>query len=620
MMENKRCLIVGAGLSGLVTAKELLDVGIEDVTILEQEEDLGGVWRKYCWSTATLTSSKWITEFGSYPMPDDYPDFPTPEQMMEYLRSFANKFGLEERVRCGITLRAIERKADGKYDVVTNDSTYRDYDFVVLCTGLHGEPNMPALPGLDLFRGKVLHGSKYKTPEAFQGKRVLCTGLGESGIGINSEISSVAARTVVSATSYTPFPRIYPFTCNPIDQMMYWPIGQYMGCYQEILTFGMSWYTRLPKIFKPAYARFHRSLRWSPKEWLPEAMLPYRWHGKHWTKPGLRFGKISGNLTRPEAPTDDILFLVHSKKIVPKGRVVRFDETSAYFEDGSREEVDALVVNTGYKPTLLSIKLPNDWKYRHLDLYKGCFHPEMPNLAFVGLVRPTIGSIPAMAEMQARFVAQVFANKVKLPEPQKLEKLIKKEATQHTRECPTMQERLPHVYFFDRWMEEMAELIGCRPRIGKHLSSWKQLQAYLLGAPIPLRFRLRGPGAIANGYDRYAARVAKIYGNRFGAELRNLIFFDFFYPNVLALLLAAILFWVVKLSAGTSLGIAILFWVLYMKVDLFRYVVWFPVLLRIQAILDSTSITAGLRSNLPPYEIPNYKEPKILQTEATVVD
>ena len=71
----QRCLVIGAGVSGLVTAKELLDARITDITILESSEELGGVWHQYCWKTTTLTSSKWVTEFGSYPMPEEYPEF-----------------------------------------------------------------------------------------------------------------------------------------------------------------------------------------------------------------------------------------------------------------------------------------------------------------------------------------------------------------------------------------------------------------------------------------------------------------------------------------------------------------------------------------------------------------
>ncbi|MEM6752060.1 MAG: NAD(P)-binding domain-containing protein [Cyanobacteria bacterium P01_C01_bin.38] len=576
MNTSKKCLIVGAGVSGLVTAKELIEVGIEDITILEQEKELGGVWQKYCWNSATLTSSKWMTEFGSYPMPDDYPDFLTPEQMLIYLDSFVKEFGLEKYIRTGVTVREIHKYNSGKYEVVTDEYNYRDYDFVVLCTGLHGQPNIPKIPGLEEFEGELIHGSQYKTPEPFRDKQVLCLGLGESGIGINSEISSTAARTIVSASSYTPAPRIIAHSSNPLDQMQFWPIGQYVRDYKEILSLELSWYVRLPKLLKPLYARFHPWLNLFPKEWLPKAVIPNHWHGKYWPKPSKKYGQVSGNFTKPENPTDDILYLVHAGQIIPKGKVVRLERNSAYFEDGSREEIDSLVINTGYKSPVLSIGLPNRWHYRHQELYKGCFHPKLPNLAFVGLIRPTIGSIPAMAEMQARLVARVFSGSVKLPESEQLVKVIEKEAKKQTKECPQMQERLPHVYFFDRWMEEMAELIGSRPSFWEHFGSIKQLQAYLFGAPIPLRFRIRGYGAALNGKEQYAQRVAKVYSNNVGKFVKSQVIMAFFYPHLLTLLLLLILLWGVKLSVVISLGLAGLFWLLYMNVDLFRFVLTLP--------------------------------------------
>jgi dimethylaniline monooxygenase (N-oxide forming) len=618
MIQNKKCIIIGAGISGLVTAKELMEVGIDDLTILEKSEEFGGVWQKYCWDSTTMTSSKWITEFGSYPMPDEYPDFLKPEQMMEYLNSFAKLFRLEERIRCGVTVQSIQRNNDGKYDVVTDKNTYNDYDIVVVCSGVHGNPDIPDVPGLKDFPGTVLHGSSYKNPIPFQDKRVLCIGVGESGVGINSEISSLAARTVVSASSLPLAPRVYPHTDVPFDQLQFWPIGEYLKDYQEILNLGMSWYNRLPRSLQPAYAQFHLWLRLFPKEWLPKAVIPHHWHAKYWPKPNQN---ISGNLTRPENPTDDILYLVHTHKIVPKGRVMKFEQNRAYFEDGSFEEVDAVVVNTGYKPGLVSIKLPNNWQYQYQELYKGCFHPKMPNLAFVGLVRPTVGSIPAMAEMQARFIAQVLADNIQLPEPQKFKKIIEKEANKHARECPTMQDRVPHVYFFDRWMEEMADLIGCRPKIWYHLSSFKQLQAYLFGAPNPLRFRLRGPGAVNSGYERYAARVAKVYNTGFGSQARAVVLFFFFYPHLLTLLLVAVLFWGAKLSLGFSISIAVLFWLLYMNVDLFRLIFWLPNLLRLNLMFKKILVQYTPSPNFKPsskFKNLNYKAPEVLQTDANI--
>uniref|UniRef100_B8HKZ2 Flavin-containing monooxygenase FMO n=1 Tax=Cyanothece sp. (strain PCC 7425 / ATCC 29141) TaxID=395961 RepID=B8HKZ2_CYAP4 len=608
MESLKKCVIIGAGLSGLVTAKELLDVGFENIIILESEDDLGGVWRRYCWKSATLTSSKWITEFGSFPMPDDYPDFLTPEQMLSYLQSFVKKFDLDKYIHCGVAVKAVTTDDQGKYEVITDQQIYRDCDFVVLCTGLHGEPHLPQIPGLEKFSGEVIHGSQYKAPEPFKGKRVLCLGLGESGIGINSEISHSAARTIVSATSYTPAPRVFNYTANPFDQMQFWPIGSIMKDYQELLTLGASWYVRLPNWLKTFYVRLHPRLSCYPEPWLPKALIPYHWHGKYWPKPNEEFSQESGNLTVPGTPTDDLFYLIRVGQIIPKGKVVRFDHTTAYFEDGSHEEIDALVLNTGYKSPILSIDLPNHWQYCHQELYKGCFHPDLINLAFVGFVRPTIGSIPAMAEMQARLVAQVFSGKVKLPESKSLVELIKQEATQHAKDCPMMQKRLPHIYFFDRWMEEMAQLIGCRPTIWEYLGSWGHLQAYLLGSPMPLRFRLQGPGAVTGGKERYIARVNKVYGNSFGRLARFQVIKYFLYPYVAATTLFLLLVGILKFSLPVSLGLTVLFGLLYGSVDLFRFFVTIP--------LTASLIIQFRKQFIKPTSIPNYTSPTILQTDA----
>ena len=575
-LATKRALVIGAGLSGLVAAKELLDVGITDITIVEKDPDLGGVWRKYCWKSATLTSSKWMTEFGSFPIPSEYPDFLKPEQMMDYLRSFVTHFGLEDRMRFGVEVKEIALNSDGTYEVTTNQDIESKYDFVIISTGLHGKPSIRSVPGLENFKGTVMHGNSYSEPEQFKGKRVLCMGLGESGVGINSEISSVADRTVVSAGAYVGAIRVFPYSSKPFDQIQFWPIGRFMKDYQEVLTVQLSWITRLPEPLRSFYKNFHPILRAFPNEWVPKAYIPDYWAAKYWPKPNSTFGDMSGNLTRPGSPPDDILYLVKTGQIIPKGRVKELDENGATFVDGTREEIDIVVANTGYKAPVAAMKFPNDWEYCHKTLYKGCFHPDMPNLAFVGLVRPTIGSIPAMAEMQARLVAQQFSGQFELPEKEALRALIKKEADAHARQSPQMNDRWPHIYFFDQWMEEMAELIGCQPKLSDHLGSWKKMQAYWFGAPMPLRFRQYGPGSVADGCERYIDRVDKLYGKPPMSYVQLYITSMVFYPHLLALAIGAICFFAIHLSAAVSIGLAAVFWIAYMTSDVFRFLLSLP--------------------------------------------
>ena len=612
-MKNKRCLIIGAGLSGLVTAKELLDIGIANLTILEKSQDLGGVWLKHTWPSVTLTSSKWITEFGSYPMPDPYPDFPTPEQMVDYLQSFAQHFDLEKYICYDTTVTEIKVNGNGRYTVVTNREIYGDVTFVVVCSGLHGKPNMPEIPGLDGFTGTKIHTYAYSTPDMFRDQRVLCIGLGESGVGISSEISTVAQHTIVSARTLALAPRVYPYTNLPYDQTSNWQIAKWVKDFQEVVTVGASWYGRLPNWLQSRFVEFHPILRRFPKHWLPEVWAPYRWHGKFWPHPTGVDGNRGGNLTRPDAPSDDLFYLMETGQIQPQGLVTRFEGNRAYFEGGSSADIDAIVCSTGYQANVLELRFPNGWQYSHRDLYKGCLHPDLPNLAFIGFVRPAIGSIPAMAEMQARLVAQVFSGQKQLPPQKRLKRLVAKEFRQHARQYSVMQARFPHVYAFEPWMEEMAELIGCQPKLWHHLDSYPALRAYLMGSTIPLRFRMQGVGAIEGAKQTYIDRTTKLVNNSFGALARNYLVFFFFYPHVFTLIVGLILRWGLHLPASIAIALAALFWIAYMTVDVFRFFAWWPMILADYYFF----LGKGIREEkaFSDYKIPNYQAPEIFQLD-----
>ncbi|EDM79126.1 Dimethylaniline monooxygenase (N-oxide forming) [Plesiocystis pacifica SIR-1] len=617
MNDRKRCAVIGAGISGLLAAKELIDAGVGEVVILEKAPELGGVWSRFIRSRTILTSSKWITEFSTHPMPGDYPDFLTIQQMLAYVRSFVERFELGPRIRCGVEVLGVERGEDGRYALATSEGELPGFDFVVVSTGLHGEPTGMDIPGLDEFEGTAIHGSTYTDPEPFRDKRVLSIGLGESGVAVCSEVHGVAAKTYVSSTGFTGATRVFPYTMLAADQMQFWPLGEYMKDYQEVATAEMSWYFRLPEAWRPAFRQAPPHLEVYPEQWRPKDIFPYRWHAKFFPKPATDNAQDTGNMTRPGSPPDDVLWLAHSGQVVPKGRVERFEGSTAHFTDGSAVELDAVIVNAGFTPTLLKIDFPDGWQYRHLDLYKGCFHPDLPNVAFVGLVRPTIGSLTAMAEMQSRLVAQVFTGGVQLPEREALRALIEREAKAHVTECPTMLARVPHVYFFDQWMEEVAELVGCRPRARDHLGSIAQLRAYWFGSPMPLRFRMRGPGALPDARERYAKRITKNWSGTMGKMITAMVLIRFAYPFLLSAGVGATLALATSLPLWVALvaGLAVLG--LYMVSDLFRMVVSLPFVL---PMLDFGEPNWERLRKISPATPPDYASPGVFQNDGPPAD
>ena len=95
--------IVGAGPAGLGVAVELIADGF-DVVIYERHDDVGGVWDidnpgSPMYDSAHLISSRGRSGFAGFPMPADYPDYPSRQQQLAYLRQFARTRGLYDHIQ-----------------------------------------------------------------------------------------------------------------------------------------------------------------------------------------------------------------------------------------------------------------------------------------------------------------------------------------------------------------------------------------------------------------------------------------------------------------------------------------------------------------------------------------
>src|SRR5215469_12441682 len=91
-----RVCVIGAGPSGLTAIKNLLAVGVDAVACFDEGAAIGGNWvfdesaeRTSVYESTHIISSKSWTEFEDFPMPDDYPDFPSHRQMRAYFESYA---------------------------------------------------------------------------------------------------------------------------------------------------------------------------------------------------------------------------------------------------------------------------------------------------------------------------------------------------------------------------------------------------------------------------------------------------------------------------------------------------------------------------------------------------
>src|SRR5882762_5600919 len=187
--------LIGAGPVGLGMAKALLEhkISYEE---LEADDDLGGNWYHGVYETVHIISSRKTTEYADYPMPDHYPDFPSRQQMLEYLRDYAEKFGLRKHIQLNTKVVMALPLADGKWELELATGEKRIYKGLIVCNGHHWDKRFPNYPGK--FEGQWIHSKDYRSPAQLAGKRVLVIGGGNSACGIAAEAARVGKTSRLS--------------------------------------------------------------------------------------------------------------------------------------------------------------------------------------------------------------------------------------------------------------------------------------------------------------------------------------------------------------------------------------------------------------------------------------
>ena len=193
-----RVAVVGAGVAGLATAKVLAEAG-HAVRVFDRVPDVGGVWsatRRY--PGLTTQSPKAQYALSDFPMPADYPEWPTGAQVQAWLQAYAEHFAID--VALSTEVRAA-RPADGGWELDLGATT-ETFDRLVVANGVFCEPAVPTYPGLAEFAlagGRLCAGTDFHDAEDARGKHVLVVGYGKSACDVTVPISETAASTTVVA-------------------------------------------------------------------------------------------------------------------------------------------------------------------------------------------------------------------------------------------------------------------------------------------------------------------------------------------------------------------------------------------------------------------------------------
>lgn len=381
----KSVCVIGAGPSGITAAKNLADQGLA-VTVFEASGEVGGNWifsetpgHSSVFETTHIISSRTLSQYDDFPMPESYPDYPSHKHLAAYFQNYATYFGIDSLIRFHTTVLYCEYLADTRWKIITEHEGVEQthyFDALAVCNGHHWSPRMPTYPGS--FAGTFIHSHAVKRFEFFKDKRVLVIGGGNSACDVAVESSRVA---------------------KSVD--MSWRRGYWIA----------------PKFLMgvPADVFSHKV------EWMP------RWLWQRMVRLSLRIRNGSNTLyglPDPEGPVgshhptinEDLFYTIRHGKIKPRTDIERFDQHTVYFKDATSAEYDIIVACTGY---LISHPFFDqnfiDYSEGEVPLWLRMMHPEIATLYFIGLFQP-LGCIWPGAELQSKIMAREIAGLWKRPE------------------------------------------------------------------------------------------------------------------------------------------------------------------------------------------------------------
>lgn len=198
-----RIAIIGAGCSGLTAIKHLVEAGLHDIVCYEKDDQIGGNWvysttpgRSSISKATHIISSKPMSQFSDFPMPDSYPDYPSHQQILAYFQAYTRHFQLERYIRFNVAVLHAEKIANERWRLTLSDNSQAEFDYLLVANGHLTVPRHPEWK--DRFTGIYLHAREFKTSQGLENKRVLVVGAGNSGCDCAVEVSRDAAQVDIS--------------------------------------------------------------------------------------------------------------------------------------------------------------------------------------------------------------------------------------------------------------------------------------------------------------------------------------------------------------------------------------------------------------------------------------
>ncbi|CAF1526126.1 unnamed protein product, partial [Didymodactylos carnosus] len=413
--------IIGCGCSGLVTCKELLDEG-HTSTIFEKSNCLGGLYTE-AYQEGVFVSSHLITMFGDFVGKNadilEHPRMLTFSEYVEYLNDYAEHFHLNKYIKFQTEVKSVWKDNSinkWKICVSENEDEIYIFDRIAICSGVYKTKNLPIFKNQELFQGKIKHLKDIRLYEEFSNKYTCIVGSGESASDMILSAAKYGKKAYLSIRNDHGFliPRyIHGTEYGPADldaSRAHHSIPRAWGVLHTYIDL-------LNSLFK-LYIRclIYQNGRLTEQDQIRRTGIYMNLKQVHTSNIWTTFGTKNSNLVEA--------LVTYKHKCQRKPGIRELTTNSIIFDDDTEEYVDEIVCCTGFKNSFKFLEESYDSNLKRIakeatvahNLYKHCIHPDIGDeLIWIGFARPSLGAVPPVIELQARWFALLCSNKCKLP-------------------------------------------------------------------------------------------------------------------------------------------------------------------------------------------------------------
>jgi 4-hydroxyacetophenone monooxygenase len=422
-------LVIGAGISGLTMAHDLVRTGVE-VTVLEKNEEVGGSWweNRYPGARADVPSNLYSFSFAGRGWPEH---FAQRDEILAYILDTVEDMGIRDRIRFGVEATALRWDESESLWHVTVRTVQGVEELtarvVITAVGLHNRPAIPEISGMDRFEGDVFHSARWPQDASLTGRRVAVVGSGASAMQVVAAVvDEVEHLDVFQRSPHWIAPNPYYF--QPMGEAATWLVEQ--------VPFYRNWY-RLRLYY--AYTERHLPALQVDPDWdqslgsinrMSEAL---RRMYTEYLRAQLEGDEDLIARSTPDFPVfgrrillDNGWFRALTRDDVDlvDAAIEAFEPSGIRTADGILHPLDVVVMCTGFQQQRMlhpldivgrgGITIQSAWHDDDARAFLGMTAPGFPNLFFLygPNTTPPGGSWVGIAELQSRYITSLVAEMV----------------------------------------------------------------------------------------------------------------------------------------------------------------------------------------------------------------